>query len=146
MSRKTFSVINNDLITLKTSQWFEKKDLIINPVHITGLFLYPLKTSENHSFSDIYSGFRKTPEAWNRLRKQLHYNTYNRYCLGFHSKYVTKKDLFSNPLRKTSNIISLTSRFGNFLLHSFGLQSKYFSLNPKFSTLFLVLHWKSSAF
>ena len=30
----------------------------------TGLFLYPLTTSENHWFSDIFKGYRKNSVAW----------------------------------------------------------------------------------
>ena len=37
--------------------------------HATGLFLYPLKTSENHSFSDGLRGYRKRAVVWNELRK-----------------------------------------------------------------------------
>ena len=33
----------------------------------TGLFLYPLKTSENHRFSDVFRGYRKRPVAWKGL-------------------------------------------------------------------------------
>ena len=33
--------------------------LAINPYYVTGLFLYPLKTSGNLWFSDIFKGYRK---------------------------------------------------------------------------------------
>ena len=36
----------------------------INRFHATGLFLYPLKTSENLLFSDVSGGIER-PEAWN---------------------------------------------------------------------------------
>ena len=35
-----------------------------NPLHDKGLFLYPLKTSENLCFSDVFRGYRKRPVAW----------------------------------------------------------------------------------
>ena len=35
----------------------------------TGLFLYPLKTSENQMFSDVFRGCRKRPVAWNGSMK-----------------------------------------------------------------------------
>ena len=35
--------------------------MLINPVHVTGLSLYPLKTSENLWFSDVFRGYRKKP-------------------------------------------------------------------------------------
>ena len=33
----------------------------------SGLFLYPLKTSENQRFFDIFRGYRKRAESWNGL-------------------------------------------------------------------------------
>ena len=33
----------------------------VNPFHATGLFLYPLKTSENQRFSDVFRGYRTRP-------------------------------------------------------------------------------------
>ena len=35
--------------------------IYINPFHATGIFLNPLKTSENQRFSDVLSGYRKRP-------------------------------------------------------------------------------------
>ena len=40
---------------------------VINPFHATGLFLYPLETSENLSLSDDFRGYRKRPVALNGL-------------------------------------------------------------------------------
>ena len=37
---------------------------IINPLHATDLFLYPLRTSENLWFSGVYREYRNTPVAW----------------------------------------------------------------------------------
>ena len=42
---------------------------LISPCHATGLFLYPLKTSENQRFSDVFRGYRKRPVAWNWLKR-----------------------------------------------------------------------------
>ena len=39
-----------------------------NPFHVTGLLRYPLKTSENQRFSDVFMGYWKRPVAWNGLR------------------------------------------------------------------------------
>ena len=39
----------------------------IKPLHVTDVFLYPLKTSENQRFSGIFRGYRKTPVAWDEL-------------------------------------------------------------------------------
>ena len=38
----------------------------IDPFH-----LYPLKTSENQRFSDVFRGYRKKPVAWNGLKKRF---------------------------------------------------------------------------
>ena len=40
----------------------------MNPFHITGRFLYPLKTSENFWFSDVFKGYRKRQVAWIGLK------------------------------------------------------------------------------
>ena len=48
-------------------------DNFISPLHATGLFLYPLKASENQRFSDVFKGYRKRPVAWNGLIKSVPY-------------------------------------------------------------------------
>ena len=55
------------------SNWGLLKELqeSINSFHGTGLFLYPLKISENQRFSDVFKGYRKRPVVWNRLKKLL---------------------------------------------------------------------------
>ena len=44
---------------------------LFNPFHATGLFLYPLKTSKNLRFSDVFRGYRKRPMAWNGLNSLM---------------------------------------------------------------------------
>ena len=39
----------------------------MNSFHAIGLFLFPLKTSENQRFSDVFRGYRKQRVAENRL-------------------------------------------------------------------------------
>ena len=39
----------------------------VNPLHVTGLFLYALKISENIWFSDVFRGYRKKPVTWSGL-------------------------------------------------------------------------------
>ena len=39
----------------------------VNPFHASGLFWYPLKTSENLWFSDVFRGYQKRTVAWNGL-------------------------------------------------------------------------------
>ena len=41
----------------------------INPFHATGLFRYPLKTSENQRSSDVFRWYRKRLVAWNGLKR-----------------------------------------------------------------------------
>ena len=41
-----------------------------NPFYAAGIFLYPLKTSENHQrFPDTFREYRKMPVAWNGIRQ-----------------------------------------------------------------------------
>ena len=40
---------------------------MFNSFHTAGLFLYPLKTSENQRFSDVFRGCRKGLVAWHRF-------------------------------------------------------------------------------
>ena len=46
-------------------QHLRKCDVLptINPFHATGIFRYPLKTSENLWFSDVFRGYQKMPVA-----------------------------------------------------------------------------------
>ena len=44
--------------------WIHEK---VNPFHATDLFSYPLKTSENQRFSDVFRGYQKRSVAWNGL-------------------------------------------------------------------------------
>ena len=44
------------------SDWFDNA-LQTNPIHATGFFLYPLKTSENLWFFDDLRGYRKRSVA-----------------------------------------------------------------------------------
>ena len=43
--------------------------IFLNSFHTTDLFWYPLKTSENIWFSDVFRGYQKRSEAWNGLKK-----------------------------------------------------------------------------
>ena len=47
---------------------FTCKNAIFNPFHATGLFLYPLKKSENLRVSGVFRGYRERPVAWNRFK------------------------------------------------------------------------------
>ena len=57
-------------------QVFKSHDVIkclsINPFHVTGLFWYPLKTSENQRFSDVLRGIKR--DQWHEMgQKELHF-------------------------------------------------------------------------
>ena len=39
----------------------------LDPFHATDLFWYPLKTSENQRFSDVFRGYQKRSMTWNGL-------------------------------------------------------------------------------
>ena len=57
------------------NSWKEKKlpNNALNPFHTTGLFQYPLKTSENLWFSDVFRWYQKKSVAWNGLIKPFWY-------------------------------------------------------------------------
>ena len=63
LCQKIVSMRNILLSTLNFRQY-----TFINPFHATGLFWYPLKTSENLWFSDVFRGYRKRPVARNGLK------------------------------------------------------------------------------
>ena len=43
----------------------------INQFRATCFFKYPLKTSENQGFSDVFRGYQKRSGAWNGLIKEF---------------------------------------------------------------------------
>ena len=47
-----------------------KKQWFFNPFYFTGLLLYPQKTPENQSFSDVFKGYRKRPMAQKALKTE----------------------------------------------------------------------------
>ena len=47
----------------------------MNPFNASGLFLFPLETSENQRFFDVCSGFGKKPVPWNGLTITWFYET-----------------------------------------------------------------------
>ena len=46
--------------------------LVAKPFHATGFFLHPLKTSENHRFSDVFRGHRNRVLTLNGLMNQVY--------------------------------------------------------------------------
>ena len=64
-----------------------------NLLHTTGLFLYPLKTSENRRFPDASRGYKKRPVARNGLSEKKH-------RAEFESKWFSVWFLVKNRLLK----------------------------------------------
>ena len=56
-----------DWKTLRSRYSWRKNTLI--RFHITSLFLYSVKISDNQKSSDIFRWYRKKPAAWNYFRK-----------------------------------------------------------------------------
>ena len=107
--------------------------LIINPFHATDLFWYPLKTSENLCFSDVFRGYQKRSVAWNGLRyygnfkisEQIYFlRSYENTEILVNLKTDSNKDL---PVPISEKIQTLTKYFGTFssvILVSFHLNWK----------------------
>ena len=53
----------------------------INPLHTTDLFWYPLKTSENLWFSDVFRGYKERSVGWNGLILAFTDWRISRYCV-----------------------------------------------------------------
>ena len=62
-----FSYVFRAIKTKHLEKRVKFKNHWFNPLHATGLFLYPLKTWENQRFSDVFRRHRKRPVAWNGL-------------------------------------------------------------------------------
>ena len=58
---------NGKLCEVGKHWWMHKSQILHNPFHVTTLFLYPLKNSENRWCSDIFRGYRKWPVALDQL-------------------------------------------------------------------------------
>ena len=48
----------------------QQKASSINQFYATDLFWYPLKTSENQGFSDVFRGYQKRLVTWNELKEK----------------------------------------------------------------------------
>ena len=73
-----------------------KTQMLFNPCHVTGVFPYPLKTSETPTlcsfikketlaqilgFSDVFRGYKKTPVTWYGLTCQDKFFSLKLLCL-----------------------------------------------------------------
>ena len=48
--------------------------MVINPFHLTNLFLYPLKTSENQKISHVFRRFRMMSSRMKRVKKLMQHS------------------------------------------------------------------------
>ena len=84
---------------------------IVNPFHATGLFRYPLKTSEKQRFSDVFRGYRKRPAAWNGLilcfwKLLILRRNQKGFLLSPVYKHLTGiKDLFKENMKKFTELL-----------------------------------------
>ena len=85
---------------IKTSVSCEKN--IICCIHLIPLVSYPLKTSDNQQFSDVFWEYRKRPVKWIRLKRSI---------------VASNKIYFYAPLRQVLVQVSKTkNRCSNVLL------------------------------
>ena len=52
-----YSIYENSRCFLHLMTFYES--ITVNPFHVTGLFLYPLKISEKFWFSDVFKGVER---------------------------------------------------------------------------------------
>ena len=76
----------------------------LNPFHVTGLFLYPLKTSKNLLFSGVFRGYRRSVFLW--LRSTI-FTVYDIYYLSHDTlvqyyKYLRASQILLARLDSTS--------------------------------------------
>ena len=72
-------------------QWFRQWSGN-DPLQPNVPFLYPLKTSENQRFSDVFRGYRNVASAWNGLACSLLYQKFemNMFCYMKYSWTILK--------------------------------------------------------
>ena len=111
--------------------WRAIKSLFINSFHATGLFLYPLKATENLWFSDVFRGYREGLVVWNGLTnwqsESKHVETHIRERNGNFVKYPACheniRNLSSTKRYQTGNPKMLHSRWPNSCMFDWYVQS-----------------------
>ena len=86
---------------------YGKNLFIFNPFHTTGLFRYPLKTSENQSFSDVFRDYPKRPVAWNKLiaTKQKKRPAVGNKCLRRVSTVISSRLIWQTSIFKSKEML-----------------------------------------
>ena len=84
----------------------------INPFQTNVSFLYPLKTSENRRFSDVFRGYRKGTLAWNRLRYLIRYTLKMLFCAISRGIKWYSRSIRYNSNQNLTSLISFLMVFG----------------------------------
>ena len=84
-----------------------------NQFHVTGFFPYTLKTSEKHSFSDVFRGNRERPVAWKEFIWLLYDTLIAKLAAhGFRKMFFSIViDYFKNPLHFIKIGLTFLSHF-----------------------------------
>ena len=84
-----------------------------NQFHVTGFFPYTLKTSEKHSFSDVFRGNRERPVAWKEFIWLLYDTLIAKLAAhGFRKMFFSIViDYFKNPLHFIKIGLNFSSHF-----------------------------------
>ena len=107
---------------------FANTPVLINPFHVSGLFLYPLKTSENLWFSDVFKDYRKRPDAWNGLIIKK-FSKEKHFCIWWNFSNINRwLGLKINLLRRD---ISTSAKVSNLIVQC----SRYTMIKKKYSRL-----------
>ena len=64
---------------------------MLNPFHATGVFLYPLKTSENGRSSDVFRGYRKRPVDKRPLNGLMEALQFQKYLPDRFASFISKR-------------------------------------------------------
>ena len=66
--------------------------LSINPFHVIGFFLYPLKPSENQGFSDDFKGVQKETSGMKWVNCPIKYCSVMINSCGFASQFIRESE------------------------------------------------------
>ena len=80
----------------------------LNPFLATGLFLYPLKTSQNQRFSNVYRGYWKRPLIWNGFMRWLERHVLEQFATvipnPFYATYIFLHPLKTSEKKRFSDV------------------------------------------
>ena len=93
-------------------------NLEVNPFHVVAIFLYPLKTSENHRFSDIFMEYNKETSGMKHCVKSVPIRSFS----GPHFA-VFGLNAERYGVQMWQNTDEKNSKYGHFLRSEMGLKS-----------------------